>query len=102
MVGEVKAANPWLGHLVARERALALDFRYHQPRLHAGAEPVRLVFYYQPVGVRRRSLAAPELRRLLYTIWRRLYRIPKPLSNTAFRANMASLKGRRRIGNKLP
>jgi hypothetical protein len=100
LVGEVRADNPWLAHVVREEGALALDFTYLQPSLGARHPPVELVLYYQPLHARRRSLAAPEIRRLLYTIWRRGYRIGRPLSRLAFRRMLEGLAGRGRIGQR--
>lgn len=99
IVGEVKLDNPWLRHLVARDDAVALDFRYIQPALRRGGPEVPLVMYYQPLGRVRRSLGVDEVRRLLYTMWRRVYRIAKPLGHRSFRAMLSSLAGRSRIGS---
>jgi len=101
LVGEVRADNPWLRHLVRREGAIALDFAYYQPSLGAGRSPVPLVLYYQPLRRPRPFLGAAELRRLLYTMWRRMYRIAKPLMRPAFRRMLRALAGRRRIGQRL-
>jgi GNAT superfamily N-acetyltransferase len=98
VIGEVHAGNPWLRSLVHREGAIALDFDYYQPTLSGG--PVALVLYYQPLGAPRRSLSVPELRRLLYSIWRRAYRVPQPLARPAFRRMLRSLVGRRRVGQR--
>jgi hypothetical protein len=99
LVGEVRADNPWLRHLVAIERVIALDFPYRQPSLggRAGAS-VPLVLYYHPLTRRRRSLPVGEVRRLLYALWRRPYRIGRPLSRPVFRRMLASLEGRRSVG----
>ena len=100
IVGEVRSDNPWLRHLVRREQAIALDFSYFQPSLGGRKKDVSLVLYYQPIARQRSSVSAAELRRLLYTMWRRTYREPRPLSKPAFRKMLASLKGRRRIGQR--
>lgn len=97
IVGEVRRDNPWLRHLV-REGAIALDFPYLQPSLDDDKEPVPLVLYYQPLVAAQKSLGVAELRRLLYTMWRRMYRIDEPLANPEFRVMLRSLEGRRRIG----
>lgn len=103
IVGEVRADNPWLRHLVRRENAIALDFPYHQASLGRKKKDVALVLYYQPLREQRASLPTAELRRLLYTMWRRMYRVARPLSKPAFRKMLNSLRGRRRIGQiKLP
>jgi GNAT superfamily N-acetyltransferase len=98
LVGEVRLDNPWLRHLVRREGAIALDFPYYQPRLRETGKPVPLVLYYQPLRTRRRSLSTRAVRRLLYTLWRRPYRVAKPLSRPGFRRMLRALTGRQRIG----
>ena len=100
IVGEVRADNPWLRQLVRATGAIALDFPYYQPSLAGRGLPVPLVLYYQPLRRRRRWLSGAEVRRLLYTMWRRPYRIAKPLSRPAFRRMMRHLAGRRRIGQR--
>lgn len=99
LVGEVREDNPWLRHLVRRERAIALDFPYFQPSIR-GRRPVPLVLYYQPLTTARRFLPAAFVRRLLYTMWRRPYRVAHPLSRRAFRTMMRALDGRGRIGQR--
>lgn len=101
LVGEVHADNPWLHHLVRRDGAIALDFPYRQPALGRQEDPVPLVLYYQPLRGRRRALPTTLVRRLLYALWRRAYRIPRPLSDPVFRRMLASLRGRRRIGQRV-
>jgi hypothetical protein len=99
LVGEVRPDNPWLRRLV-RNGAIALDLPYFQPSLRRREEPVPLVLYYQPLHLRRTSLPVAEVRRLLYTIWRRSYRVPKPLSHPIFRRMLRALAGRSRIGQR--
>lgn len=97
IVGEVRRDNPWLRSLVGRG-AIALDFPYYQPSLRRRGKAVPLVLYYQALGVSRISLPATEVRRLLYTIWRRAYRVPQPLSSPNFRKMLRALTGQSRIG----
>lgn len=97
LVGEVRPDNPWLRSLVGRG-AIALDLAYYQPSLRRRGKAVPLVLYYQPLDVSRSSLPAPDVRRLLYTIWRRAYRVPRPLANPNFRRMLRALAGRSRIG----
>jgi len=101
LVGEVSHGNRWLRTLVRREGAIALDFPYFQPSLGRKHKPVPFVLYYQPLDRERQSLGAAELRRLLYTMWRRTYRIARPLSHPEFLVMLRSLKGRRRIGQRV-
>jgi hypothetical protein len=99
LIGEVHAENPWLGHLVREKGALALDFPYCQPSLHQDARNVRLVLYYEPLRRRRRSLPADEVRRLIYTLWRRNYRIDRPLAYSCFRRMLRALPRGARVGS---
>jgi hypothetical protein len=43
-------------------------------------------------------LPAAQIRKLLYSLWRRTYRIAQPLSDPAFRRMLADLEGRPFIG----
>lgn len=98
VVGEVRKDNPWLRYLMRRAKVIPLDFHYVQPGLRRGEKPVPYVFYYEGVGEPRRTLGARELIRLLYTIWRRVYRVPRPLASAAFRRMIDELAGRRTVG----
>jgi len=98
LVGEVSYGNKWLKNLVRHEKAIALDVPYFQPSLGGKHQAVPFVLYYQPLDRERQSIGTAELRRLLYTMWRRTYRVPRPLSHPEFRFMLRSLKGRRRIG----
>jgi hypothetical protein len=98
IIGEVSETNPWLARLSRDPHVLVLDVDYYQPRLHATDDPSPFVLYYESMGRVRRSMPAAELRRLLYAIWRRVYRVRRPLERPAFNAMLRSLDGRRRIG----
>lgn len=98
VVGEVRRDNPWLRALIRSERVLALDFRYFQPRLRPGERPVPLVLYYEGVARARQRLPAATIRMILYSVWRRIYRVRRPLFQPAFRRMLRDLEGRRSIG----
>lgn len=98
VVGEVRRDNPWLRTLARRPRVLVLDFNYLQPGLRPDAHPEPLVCYYESLDRVRRRMPASMLRRLLYTVWRRVYRIARPMSDPAFRRMLRELSGRRWIG----
>jgi ribosomal protein S18 acetylase RimI-like enzyme len=99
IVGEVDEDNPWLRTVMRRHDAIPLDIPYQQPALGPRRKRVPLVLYWEPRGHGgRRWLSASELRRLLYTIWRRAYRVRAPLREPAFRRMMAALRSRKRIG----
>ena len=98
MIGEVHHDNRWLRHVVRVIGALALDFPYFQPSLHHRARPVELVLYYEPLTGPRHSLPTDEVRRLVYTLWRRVYRIQRPLADAQFRRMLRALPRGRRVG----
>ena len=101
VVGEVEADNPWLSYLVRYRRALALDIPYMQPAVRRIGGMVPLVLYWQPVSERPRSrLPVTMVRRLVYAVWRRGYRIARPLEDRRFRAILESLRGRRTVGRR--
>ena len=98
IVGEVSADNPWLASLARRPAVLVLDMPYFQPRLYAGDKASPFVLYYEAIRRPKRWLPVSSLRKILYAIWRRAYRISRPLERPAFRLMLKSLEGRRRIG----
>ena len=100
LVGEVEPGNPWLRHLVRQLNAIALDLPYFQPSLHRTDAPSPLILYLQPLTAPRRSLPVAEVRVLLYAVWRRLYRIARPMQHREFRRMLRALAGRRRIGGR--
>ncbi len=102
MIGEVHVENPWLAHLAREQGVLALDFPYLQPSLHNTARPVELVLYVQPLRGRRGSVPADEVRRLVYTLWRRVYRIDRPMTRPAFRRMLRVLPLGARIRSRPP
>jgi len=98
ILGEVEADNPWLGRLVRYYGAIPLDLPYYQPPVRPTEPEVPLVLYYQPLRRERRRLPVAEVRRLLYAIWRRAYRITAPVEHPRFRKMLKALEGRRWIG----
>lgn len=98
IIGEIRRDNPWLRTLIRRDQVLALDFGYRQPRLRPGEPSVPLVMYYEALDRVRHRLPAAQIRKLLYALWRRTYRIAQPLSDPAFRRMLAELDGRSFIG----
>lgn len=98
VVGEVRRDNPWLRALIRSEKVLALDFKYFQPRLRPGERPVALVLYYEGVARQRQRLATATIRKILYSVWRRIYRVRRPLFQPAFRRMLRDLEGRKSVG----
>ena len=100
IIGEVSADNPWLRALARRPEVLVLDFQYYQPRLYDDDEPSPFVLYYECLTRVRDRIPVKELRRILYTIWRRIYRVSRPVDRRAFRAMLRALENRRTIGRR--
>jgi GNAT superfamily N-acetyltransferase len=100
IVGEVSESNPWLRSLARRKNVLVLDFPYCQPRLYDTDQPSQFLLYYESLQRQRDRLPVGELRGILYTIWRRIYRVSRPLDRAAFRAMLRHLETRRSIGRR--
>jgi GNAT superfamily N-acetyltransferase len=103
IIGEVSLTNPWLRTLNRRSNVLLLDFPYYQPSLTIGDEPSPFILYLESFQGDRARMPVTELRKLLYTVWRRVYRVSRPLDRAAFRAMLRNLQKRRYVGRrKLP
>jgi len=103
VVGEVEAVNPWLRHLIRNRGAFALDIDYHQPALGTHLDDVPLVLYVEPIGRPIKRIRAADVQKLLYALYRRIYRIRFPLKNRTLARMMAELEGRQWVGaKKLP
>jgi GNAT superfamily N-acetyltransferase len=101
IIGEVSVGNRWLRNLAARPGVILLDFPYYQPSLREDDAPSSFVLYYESLAPRRTRVPVSELRRLLYAVWRRVYRIPRPLDRPAFRLMLRALEGRRTVGSRI-
>jgi ribosomal protein S18 acetylase RimI-like enzyme len=97
VVGEVRHENRWLGTLVREGEAIPFDLPYFHPWLPMRAEG-KYVLYREPVSDERPELPRGEVEGLLYTIWRRAYRIRYPLDSDTFRYMLRALEGRETIG----
>lgn len=98
MLGEVQIGSRWLSALVRHGRAIPFDLTYYHPGMLPGASAERYVLYRQPILDERPVLSAGEVRRVLYSVWRRGYRVTYPLSHPAFRAMLEELEGREMVG----
>ncbi len=98
IVGEVRLDNPWLRSLTRHHMALPLAFSYLQPRLRRGGRVIPLVLYYETFDRPRSRLSSRFLKKLLYTVWRRIYRISRPLQHAAFRRMLRELDRKTYIG----
>ena len=97
VLGEVRIDNPWLHSLVREGKAVPFHFSYFHPGMSPGAER-RYVLYRQPVMDVREDLPATEVRKILYAVYRRAYRVRYPLERENFRLMLAELEGRERVG----
>ncbi|MEP7383967.1 MAG: GNAT family N-acetyltransferase [Gemmatimonadota bacterium] len=98
IIGEVSSTNRWLRSLASRPEVLVLDFPYFQPRLTKDDEPSPYILYYESLLGHPERLPVGELRRILYTVWRRVYRIDRPMDRPAFRVMLRELARRRTVG----
>ncbi len=98
IMGEVEPGNPWLKYLVRSRGALALDLDYRQPALRHGGPAVSLVLYFEPIEGSVSRLSVRRVRSILYSIFRRVYRVRFPLRDPSLRRILRSLHGRRFVG----
>ncbi|MBR9990642.1 MAG: hypothetical protein KFH98_12860 [Gemmatimonadetes bacterium] len=97
VLGEVRANSPWLRRLVQTRGAIPFDLDYYHPGMSLGG-PERYVLYRQPIGDHRRELPAELVRRTLFAIYRRGYRVRYPLNRDIFNNMLEQLKGRDYVG----
>lgn len=96
-VGEVRRESAWLRSLVRGGRAIPFDFGYFHPWMPLRAEG-KYVLYREPMADARAEVAAHEVARLLFAIWRRAYRIRYPLQSETFCYMLRKLEGREMVG----
>jgi GNAT superfamily N-acetyltransferase len=93
VLGEVRADSHWLRSLARNRDVIVFDLNYYHPGMRLeGAPPYAL--YREPIGDARRELGADEVRRILYSVWRRGYRVRYPLQRDTFRAMIEELDDR--------
>jgi GNAT superfamily N-acetyltransferase len=97
VVGEVRTSSPWLKRLVRNRGAVPFDLTYYHPGVRPPARPLHAL-YRQPVLDHREVLPVQLVRRLLYAIYRRGYRVRYPLLHTGFQVMMEELDTRREVG----
>ena len=97
VAGEVDATNPWLRKLARQRDVLVLDFPYYQPSLRKTFDPIPYRLYLDFTTHIRKSIAVSDLKQILFAIWRRGYRVKRPLDHPAFRKMLRSIEGRRTI-----
>lgn len=97
VLGEVRADSPWLRRLVRTRGAIPFDLEYYHPGMSLDAGE-RYILYRQPIGDHRRELPVSLVRRTLYTVYRRGYRVRYPLNRDIFNAMLEQLNGREVVG----
>jgi GNAT superfamily N-acetyltransferase len=97
VLGEVRRQSPWLRRLVRTRGAIPFDLRYYHPGmgLHGGEE---YVLYRQPLGDARRELPVALVRRVIYAIYRRAYRVRYPLQRDIFADMLRQLECVEEVG----
>lgn len=98
VLGEVRAGSPWLRRLVGSGGVITFDLTYYHPGMNPENDDRRYILYRQPVGDARAALPGPLVRRILYAIYRRGYRVRYPLERASFQAMMEQLEGREWVG----
>lgn len=98
VLGEVRADNRWLRGLVRHRGAIPFDLEYFHPGMIPGVPHDHYILYRQPVGDRRAELPVSLVRRILFVIYRRAYRVRYPLEREAFRSMLGQLEGRESVG----
>jgi GNAT superfamily N-acetyltransferase len=97
VLGEVRTDGHWLESLIRNRGAIPFDLTYYHPGMVLeGGPPYAL--YREPIGDPRRELPLAEVRRVLYAVWRRGYRVRYPLERATFQAMLAELEERERVG----
>jgi ribosomal protein S18 acetylase RimI-like enzyme len=90
IIGEVRADNPWLKRLL-RGGAIRFGLRYYHPGIGPASSGPGYVLYREPIAGGREPLDAATVRRTIYAIYRRAYRVRYPLQRPGFRAMLEEL-----------
>lgn len=97
VLGEVRTDGHWLESLIRNRGAIPFDLTYYHPGMVLeGGPPYAL--YREPIGDERRELPVDEVRRVLYAVWRRGYRVRYPLERATFQAMLSELEDRDSVG----
>ena len=97
VLGEVRADSPWLRRLIRTRGAIPFDLEYYHPGMSL-YDTERYVLYRQPIGDHRRELPVELVRRTLFSIYRRGYRVRYPLNRDIFTHMLDQLEGRDHVG----
>ncbi|MEX2527634.1 MAG: GNAT family N-acetyltransferase [Gemmatimonadota bacterium] len=97
-LGEIEADSDWLTRLLQRRAAITFDLTYFHPGMNPESTTSAFILYRQPVGDEREVLPADEVRRILYSIYRRGYRVRYPLVHSGFQDMLLQLQDREWVG----
>jgi len=93
VLGEVRTEGHWLEALVRNRGAIPFDLVYYHPGMLLESGP-SYALYREPIGDHRVELPAEEVRRVIYAVWRRGYRVRYPLERPTFQAMLTELRSR--------
>jgi GNAT superfamily N-acetyltransferase len=93
VLGEVRSASPWLQKLIDGG-AIPFAIDYHHPGMTPGAGQPAYTLYREPISGTREELSPQQVRRMLYSIYRRVYRVRYPLERPGFRVMIDELAER--------
>lgn len=98
VLGEVRLDNPWIERLVSKGGVIPFDLDYYHPGMVPGETEEKYVLYREPVADRRLEIPATELRQILYSVFRRGYRVSYPMDKAGFRAMLDEIADRESVG----
>jgi GNAT superfamily N-acetyltransferase len=93
VLGEVRSGSRWLGRLLKRG-AIAFDFDYYHPGMAPAGDEQPFTLYREPILDRREKLPRELVKRILFSIYRRAYRVRYPLERPGFQAMLEQAKAR--------
>jgi len=97
VLGEVRLSSPWLKRLVRRRGAVPFDITYYHPGVEPPDRPLHAL-YRQPISDDRIEVPSALVRRLLYAVYSRGYRVRYPLLHRGFTAMLEELESRDVVG----
>lgn len=97
VLGEVRLSSPWLRRLVRWRGAVPFDITYYHPGVTPPDVP-KHALYRQPVADDREVVSADLVRRLIYAIYHRAFRVRYPLMHTGFQQMVRELEDRSEVG----
>lgn len=98
IVGEVRRSSKWLTQVVKRRGAIPLDFEYYHPGIDPSGKHQPFVMYLEPIDDARRELPTLLVTRIVFSVYRMVYRIRYPLLHPNFRLMIEALEERETIG----